>query len=88
VPNEAGTMCELPRPSLGCHDIAQRDPGEHAQGDQPGGGHVEILIGVVVVIAAGIGLLCWVNRRNPGTFGSRETHAENQMEERKDWGPR
>jgi hypothetical protein len=49
---------------------------------------VGIFIAIVVVIAAVIGLLWWVNRRNPGTFGSKETHAENQMEQRKDWGPR
>ena len=49
---------------------------------------VEIFIGIVVVIAAGIGLLWWINLRNPGTFGSKETDAQNQMEQRKDWGPR
>jgi hypothetical protein len=35
-----------------------------------------------------IGLLWLVNRRNPGTFRTRDFRAENQMESRKDWGPR
>jgi hypothetical protein len=34
------------------------------------------------------GLLWLVNRGNPGTFRTRDFRAENQMESRKNWGPR
>jgi hypothetical protein len=65
-------MCELPLPTLACHEHRPARSWRARSGDQPGGGHVEIFIGNIVEIAAGIGLLWWVNRRNPGTFVRRK----------------
>jgi hypothetical protein len=50
---------------------------------------MEVFIAVAVVVVAVIGWLWWIDRRNPGKFGSREIHAEDySAETRKDWGPR
>ena len=49
---------------------------------------MEVWLYVLVPVAAVVGLLWWINRRNPGTFRSGDEHAEDHMETRKDWGPR
>jgi hypothetical protein len=50
---------------------------------------MEVFIVVAAVAVGVITLLWWVNRRNPGTFGSRDVHAsEDHSTERKNWGPR
>ena len=50
---------------------------------------MEIVLGVAVVIAVAVGLLFLVDRRNPGTFRKRDSHAEDGPESgRKQWLPR
>jgi hypothetical protein len=49
---------------------------------------MSLVLWFTVPVVLVIGLLWWVNRNNPGTFRTKDFRAENQMESRKDWGPR
>lgn len=47
-----------------------------------------LLLWIAVPVLLVIGMLWWVNRNNPGSYRTKDFRAENQMETRRDWGPR